>query len=235
MMRAIRFCVMKMGKNEDPVMPEVDWSDLQLFFHVASEGGLAGASSITGISAPTIGRRMLALERSMGRTLFIRSQQGYRLAADGMVLYEHVQTIRRTTADITRWHGDAFTLPIVSIAGDTWMTGFIAENTRNLRGPADSFRLCCKQLQPGEDLTYRHGMIALFPTAPKTGNVAVRKSVDVAYAIYRAADLAMFWRKACPGCRSARRSPCPTPKNGCSATMNSISTPGRTRPTCSHG
>ncbi|MGQ3279087.1 MAG: LysR family transcriptional regulator [Shinella sp.] len=173
-----------------PVMPEVDWSDLQLFFHVASEGGLAGASSITGISAPTIGRRMLALERSMGRTLFLRSQQGYRLAADGMVLYEHVQTIRRTTADITRWHGDAFTLPIVSIAGDIWITGFIAENTSDLRGQADGFRLCCKQLLPGEDLTYRHGMIALFPSAPKTGNVAVRKSVDIAYAIYRAADLA---------------------------------------------
>lgn len=170
-------------------MQEVDWSDLQLFFHVASEGGLAGASSITGISAPTIGRRMLALERSMGRTLFLRSQQGYRLAADGSVLYEHVQTIRRTTADITRWHGDAFTLPIVSIAGDVWMTGFIAENTSDLRGPTDSFRLCCKQLLPGEDLTYRHGMIALFHSAPKTGNVAVRKSVDVAYAIYRTADL----------------------------------------------
>lgn len=176
--------------NEGTVMSEVDWSDLQLFFHVASEGGLAGASVITGISAPTIGRRMLALERSMGRTLFIRSQQGYRLAPDGTVLFEHVQTIRRTTADITRWHGDAFTLPIVSIAGDIWLTGFVAENAGEVRGPADTFRLCCKQLVAGEDLTYRHGMIALFDTAPKSGNVAVRKSVDIAYAVYRAADRA---------------------------------------------
>ena len=169
-------------------MSEVDWSDLQLFFHVASEGGLAGASSITGISAPTIGRRMLALERSMGRSLFVRSQQGYRLAPDGIVLLEHVQTIRRTTADITRWHGDAFALPIVSIAGNIWLTGFVAENTGALRGPDDGFRLCCKQLPPGEDLTYRHGMIGLFDTAPKTGNIAVRKSVDIAYAIYRSVD-----------------------------------------------
>jgi hypothetical protein len=103
---------------------------------------------------------------------------------------EHVQTIRRTTADITRWHGDAFSLTIVSIAGDIWSMGFMAENIRELRGPADTFRLCCKQLPAGEDLTYRHGMIALFNTAPRTGNIAVRKSVDVAYAIYRAEDLA---------------------------------------------
>ncbi|MGD9476552.1 LysR family transcriptional regulator [Shinella sp. G-2] len=169
-------------------MAEVDWSDLQLFFHVASEGGLAGAAAMTGVSAPTIGRRMLALERAMGRALFIRSQQGYRLAADGAILFEHVQTIRRTTADITRWHGDAFALPIVSIAANIWLTGFIADNIGALRSPADGFRLCCKQLMPGEDLTYRHGMIALFDTAPKTGNVAVRRSVEVAYAVYRAAD-----------------------------------------------
>jgi DNA-binding transcriptional LysR family regulator len=171
-------------------MSEVDWSDLQLFFHVATEGGLAGAAAITGASAPTIGRRMLALERAMGRTLFIRSQQGYRLAPDGVILLDHVRTIRRTTADITRWHGDAFALPIVSIAGDIWVMDFIAENTRALRGPADSFRLCCKHFPAGEDLTYRHGMIGLFHSAPKSGNVAVRKSVTVAYAVYRAADLA---------------------------------------------
>ena len=43
--------------------------------------------------------------------------------------------------------------------------------------------ICCKRLPPGDDLTYRHGVIALLQSAPKTGNVAVRKSVDVAYAI----------------------------------------------------
>lgn len=167
-------------------MSEVDWSDLQLFFHVAAEGGLAGAAAMTGISAPTIGRRMLALERSMGRTLFVRSQQGYRLAPDGAVLFEHVQTIRRTTADITRWHGDAFTLPIVSVAGNIWLAGFVADNLAELRSRNDGFRLCCKLLSAIGDLTHRHSMIALLHEAPRTGNVAVRKSVDVAYAVYRA-------------------------------------------------
>ena len=169
-------------------MKEADWSDLKLFFHVASEGGLAGASVVTGISAPTIGRRMLALERTMGRTLFIRSQQGYRLAPDGLVLFDHVQTIRRTAADISRWHGDAFSLPIVSIAGDIWLAGFVAENLAELRAASDSFRLCCKQFLPGDDLTYRHGMIAMFHEAPTTGNFALRKSVTLAYAVYCAAD-----------------------------------------------
>ena len=57
------------------------WDDLQLFLNVATEGGLSGAALRTGLSAPTIGRRMLTLERTTGRTLFVRSQQGYRLSS----------------------------------------------------------------------------------------------------------------------------------------------------------
>jgi len=68
-------------------MTDVNWDDLKLFHIVATEGGLAGAASLTGISAPTIGRKMLFLERTMGRTLFIRSQQGYKLAPDGVILF----------------------------------------------------------------------------------------------------------------------------------------------------
>ena len=167
-------------------MNEVDWDDLKLFHHVASQGGLAGAAMLTGISAPTIGRRMLALERTMGRTLFIRSQQGYRLAPDGQILMEHVQTLRKTVADITRWHGDAFTLPIVSIAGDIWLSGFVAENTATLRHAGDGFRLCCKRWLPDDDLTFRRGTVAMFSAAPTTGNFAVLRTVDVAYCVYRA-------------------------------------------------
>lgn len=169
-------------------MKEADWSDLKLFHDVASEGGLAGAAALTGISAPTIGRRMLALERAMGRTLFVRSQQGYRLAPDGVTLFEYVQAMRRTVADITRWHGDAFALPIVSVTGDIWLLGFVTENLGELRGAQDGFRLCCKRFTPDDDLTFRHGMIAMLPEPPRSGNFAVRKSVTVAYCVYRAAD-----------------------------------------------
>lgn len=169
-------------------MNDVDWDDLKLFFHVASQRGLAGASAMTGISAPTIGRRMLALERRMGRALFVRSQQGYALAPDGHTLFDYVKAMRRTAAEITRWHADAFALPIVCIAGsNSWLTGFVAENAGAIRGPDDAFRLCCKRFAPDEDLTFRHGMIAMLAEPPGSGNFAVRKSVTLRYAVYRAA------------------------------------------------
>ncbi len=46
---------------------EFNWDDLRLFLAVARHEGLAPAAAEIGKSAPTLGRRMLALERQLGR------------------------------------------------------------------------------------------------------------------------------------------------------------------------
>lgn len=166
-----------------------DWDDLKLFLHVAERGGLAGAAALTGVSAPTIGRRMLALERRLGRTLFVRSQQGYRLAHDGNTLVEHVRSMQQAAETIAEWNKDAFAWPIVSIAGDFWMAAFVADHAGELRGPADQFRYCCRALDAGSDMTYRAVDVAILPERPSGGNLAVRRSVVVNYAVYRAVEL----------------------------------------------
>lgn len=168
-------------------MDDAGWDDLRLFLHVATEGGLSGAADRTGLSAPTIGRRMLALERATGRALFIRSQRGYRLAPDGEVLLAHVNSMQKTADKIASWRGQAFTLPIVSIAADPWLSGFIATETPAIRGPDDPFRLCCQTHAAGIDFTYRETDIGLVRSRPETGNLAIRKSVQVAHAVYRPA------------------------------------------------
>ncbi|MEM9813747.1 MAG: LysR family transcriptional regulator, partial [Pseudomonadota bacterium] len=48
-------------------MTDANWDDLHVFFHVAEAGGLSGAAKRTGLSAPTLGRRMVALEQAAGR------------------------------------------------------------------------------------------------------------------------------------------------------------------------
>lgn len=169
-------------------MSGAGWDDLQLFFHVAGEGGLSGAAARTGLSAPTIGRRMLALERTTGRTLFVRSQQGYRLAHDGEILLEHVRTMQRAADGISDWHKDAFAQPIVSVAGDGWLAPFIAEHAMDIRDVSDPFRLCCKSAHIGLDLTFREATVAILGARPSSGNLAVRRSVTMSYAVYRAAQ-----------------------------------------------
>jgi DNA-binding transcriptional LysR family regulator len=170
-------------------MTDSAWDDLKLFLHVASEGGLSGASLRTGLSAATIGRRMFALERGLGRSLFVRSQQGYRLAHDGEVLLEHVRTMQKAAESIGEWHRGAFTLPIVSIASDPWIAGLVADNVSDIRTREDGYRICCKAARPGLDLTFREADVAIVRERPETGNVAVQRSVGMRYAAYRARNL----------------------------------------------
>lgn len=162
-------------------MDETAWDDLQLFLHVAMAGGLSAAAARTGLSAPTIGRRMLALEKSLGRSLFERSQQGYRLAHDGEILLDHVRAMQAAAGGIAGWR---FEFPIVTLAGDSWMAGFMADHIDVLRAPSDRFRLCCRGTT--EELAFRGVDVSLLPKAPAGGNVAALRSIGMRYAVYAA-------------------------------------------------
>jgi DNA-binding transcriptional LysR family regulator len=170
-------------------MTDAGWDDLKLFLHVATEGGLSGAASLSGLSAPTIGRRMLALERITGRTLFVRSQQGYRLAPDGETLLEHVRTMQKAADQIADWRGQAFTMPIVSVGADAWLWNFITDHMSEIRAKTDRFRLCCKSLNRGPDFTYREADVGVVTRRPDSGNVAALRSVPIRYAAYIVASL----------------------------------------------
>jgi DNA-binding transcriptional LysR family regulator len=184
-----RISACKTAIMRDFDMKTADWDDLKLFFHVATEGGLTGAAEITGLSAPTIGRRMLALERTTGRALFVRSQQGYRLAPDGEVLLEHVRAMQKTAEGIANWHKDAFAMPIVSVASDGWVSSFLADRALILRSKTDPYRLCCQSAHAGIDLTYRQADVGIVHQPPQSGNFAIQRSVKVTHAVYRARSL----------------------------------------------
>ena len=152
---------------------EASWDDLKLFLIVAEGGGLSAASVRTGISAPTIGRRMLALERTMNRILFERSRRGYVLAADGICLLERVREMSKISGEITDWHSGAFADPFVGMAGDSWMAMFLAQNNKSLsKGPGD-IRFCCFDAQDGLSMINRDSDIAILCNPPQTGNFAV--------------------------------------------------------------
>jgi DNA-binding transcriptional LysR family regulator len=161
-----------------------NWEDLRLFLHVAEQGGLAGAAEKTGISAPTIGRRMLALERATGRALFVRARTGYELAPDGQILLDRVRAMQEAAQDIVDWQETVHSMPIVRLISDNTMSCFTATSLRHLWTPHDTFRVCFKTTEAAIDLTHRDVDIGLAAERPQLGNVAVRRSVAVAYAPY---------------------------------------------------
>ncbi len=60
-----------------------NWDDLRLFLSVARAQTLSAASKQTRLDPATLSRRIARLERSTGRSLFVKSPQGYVLTEDG--------------------------------------------------------------------------------------------------------------------------------------------------------
>ncbi len=165
-------------------MNDVAWDDLRLFYHVARQGRLAGAAEMTGVSSPTIGRRMLQLERATGRTLFVRRQTGYELAHDGKVLLERVKAMHGLAQAIEKWRDDVMALPIVTISAGTWMSRFIALNLSHLWSPEDAFCLSFKTAEARVDIGHREADIGFRNDRPTSGNVAARSLAQVRFAPY---------------------------------------------------
>lgn len=74
-------------------MKSINWDDLRIFLSVARAGGLSAAARQLGISVPTAGRRMLALEEATAQSLFLRSQSGYALTKEGEVLFSKARSM----------------------------------------------------------------------------------------------------------------------------------------------
>jgi DNA-binding transcriptional LysR family regulator len=52
------------------------WDELRTFVEVARDGSLSGAARRLGLTQPTVGRHIDALEVALGLTLFTRSPRG---------------------------------------------------------------------------------------------------------------------------------------------------------------
>ncbi|MBR0811547.1 LysR family transcriptional regulator [Bradyrhizobium diazoefficiens] len=71
----------------------MDWSDLRIFLAIAREGTLGAAARKIGQTQPTMGRRLRALEMSLGQTLFQRTADGFVLTDEGTAVLRHAERI----------------------------------------------------------------------------------------------------------------------------------------------
>nr|WP_321461504.1 LysR family transcriptional regulator [uncultured Cohaesibacter sp.] len=171
---------------------EANWDDLKLFLDVAECGGLSGAAARTGISAPTIGRRIQALERTMNRLLFERSRRGYVLAKDGEILLARVREMQKVSNEITDWHGGAFQDPVVEVAGDTWMTMFLARHAGALSKGAGDIRVGYTDFHETGQQINRDRLVFVTIEPPDSGNYAILQSVLMRFAVYKGVEFAQI-------------------------------------------
>lgn len=166
-------------------MENIGWDDLQIFYQVANTGGLSGAARQLGLSAPTVGRRMLSLEQQVGQTLFERSQTGYRLTRPGELLMERVRGMQAAAAPIEQFVSSQTELPLVRLSAGTATAHFLADKFSALSLIGDEFRLNFVTTEAVLDIAHREVELGIRNRPADSGNLASRKLGQLRFAPYR--------------------------------------------------
>lgn len=82
--------------------PDPGWELYRSLLSVLDEGSLSGAARALGITQPTVGRHMAALEQSLGQSLFTRSPTGLVPTEAALALRPYLQTLASTVAALQR-------------------------------------------------------------------------------------------------------------------------------------
>jgi DNA-binding transcriptional LysR family regulator len=81
--------------------PELSWDYYRSFLAVVEQSSLSAAARALGLTQPTVGRHIEALEQALGVALFTRSQSGLAATEAALLMAPYAQTLR-ATADALR-------------------------------------------------------------------------------------------------------------------------------------
>jgi DNA-binding transcriptional LysR family regulator len=79
-----------------------DWDSYRSLLAVLDEGSLSGAARTLGLTQPTIGRHIEAIERALKRPLFLRSQRGLTPTETALALRPYAEALRANAEALVR-------------------------------------------------------------------------------------------------------------------------------------
>ncbi len=180
-----------------------DWDDLRLFLFVARKGGLAAAAAAAGKSPPTLGRRMLALERAIGAELFHRLPRGYDLTEEGRGLYNQVAELEAMITPIAAAK-DRRRKTLVKISAGTWMTQYLCSRAGAILMADDDVSIRFVAADHVLDIAHREAVIGIRNQRPDQPGLACRTVGRVRFAGYGAGPDAAPWVRVVGNTPSAR-------------------------------
>lgn len=80
----------------------IGWELYRSFLGALQEGSLSGAARTLGLTQPTVGRHISALEEALGQSLFTRSQAGLLPTEAALALRSHAEAMHDTAASMER-------------------------------------------------------------------------------------------------------------------------------------
>jgi len=170
-----------------------DWDDLRLFLSVARLGGLNAAAGATGKSAPTLGRRMLALEQQLGQDLFERLPRGYKLTKNGQQLLETAIKLENEINPLVSV-ANGPKMRRVKISAGTWVTHLLSQHVSEL---LDIQSVLVQFIAADHvlDIAHREVIIGIRNQRPTQISLAGRRTRKIQFAVYAANKKVATWAR----------------------------------------
>ena len=186
-----------------------EWDNLRLFLAVARAGSLSAAARNEGVSQPTLGRRMSALESRLGSTVFVRTPRGLELTQAGSLLLESVEKMADAAGEaearaLGAGEAPAGTVTVSMI--ESLALGWAVETLAACREAHPELDIDIKVDLAVADLHRRQADIALRMVRPTQSRLIARKAADMDWGFFAAksylrrcgtpqrfADLAEHW------------------------------------------
>jgi DNA-binding transcriptional LysR family regulator len=173
-------------------MDSLDWSLIRSFLAVADAGSLSAAARATGISQPSLGRHIAALDSALGTRLFQRDAKGQRLTPSGLALLPAARDMAVAAARLS----------LAATAQNTAMTGTVRITASRVVSahilPPILARL--RQEEPGiqleivpsdsvENLLFHAADLAVRMLRPTQGDLITRRVATMPLGLYAARSL----------------------------------------------
>ena len=159
-------------------MHSVDWDGLQVFLAVARGGRVSAAARRLGVEHTTVARRIAALEKTLGVSLFYRTTRGYLLTPQGQNVVSTAEAMERSALAVearARENSGALSgrvrVAMPPEYGSHWLAPKLA--TFHAMHPQIELQILVGTRQ--RDLSRGEAELAIQPPRPtQTGMVAVR-------------------------------------------------------------
>lgn len=180
----------------------IDWDDLRYFLAVERAGTLIRAATQLGINPTTVGRRLTALEETIGAKLFDRTPDGYTLTPAGSDLLTHAERMESEALELERrvMGSDRRLSGVVRLtATEMLATRFIAPALGRFHERYPQLLLDLHCTNRPVSLGRREADIALRLARPREENVITRRLASIRLGLYAAEEyLARFGMPPCP-------------------------------------
>lgn len=147
-----------------------DWNQLRAFLVTAETGSFSQAARALGLTQPTLGRQVAALEEDLGVTLFERVGRSLSLTEAGRALLAHARRMGEAANDVSLTaSGQAETVEgrVVVSAGDIFAARVLPHAALRLRALAPQVELEILASNDLSDLQRREADIAIRHVRPE--------------------------------------------------------------------